>query len=240
MSTIMLKPIIICFIRKAWELVCHGDGLSRGAVTPWSRGTGAPRPGPTAAFSAGLGKGPGRSHTGLSPTGDEVRKKGRRAGREAGVSAPGGREDPPCPDLSSGTLRQTSHNQAGTVQPPPLPPFSPDQGSQRASRRGLPGQPPPPGLSRPRGGPRPPPAPSPRRRSRGPPPPRGRRQRAGASPSGAPGPDGVSGRGSRDVRPGWVGPSEPFPLAFRPSPLPCLLPSLPPSPSLRRSRRRAR
>lgn len=46
---------------------------------------------------------------------------------------------------------------------------------------------------------------------------RGRGQRAGASPSGAPGPDGASGRGSRDVRPGWVGPSEWFPLSFPPS-----------------------
>lgn len=63
-------------------------------------------------------------------------------------------------------------------------------------------------------------------------PPRGRGQRAGASPSGAPGPDGASGRGSRDVRPGWVGPSERFPLAFPPSPLPCARP--PPCPGRER------
>ncbi|XP_037986929.1 ras-related protein Rab-23 isoform X1 [Motacilla alba alba] len=65
-------------------------------------------------------------------------------------------------------------------------------------------------------------------------PPRGRGQRAGASPSGAPGPDGASGRGSRDVRPGWVGPSERIPLAFPPSPLPCA----PAPPCPRRERRR--
>lgn len=171
----------------SWQATCHGDGSETWHSHTSIKTLGAAHR-TAAAFSDGcetLRKAHGSSHGVLFSMEDAVRKKGRRAGNEAGMDAPGGgninlvRALPQKRRQKPFTTRQTPST--------PSPPARATNGSEAKPHGRGSGQPPAPRPVRPR-----------RRLSRRLP---TRTAAAGAEaagghlPGGAPAPDGVSGRG---------------------------------------------